>query len=350
MPDFPKIIEKSKEIKNLAKEEKKINFIITLKGEYKYSGGMLNLYSVKEQLKKNEKHRRNSYKQKEDVEDSEEMSYELSGERDNGYNTQNINVANVDIASQMSSSSYKDGGHGSGGGKGKQNDKNYERIRSLNTIYRFTIIILIFGIFLIILSAIFLFLLVKENMYFRNVFELFQTFKKFKRGIESCPLSLLSNYRYVSEYDFNTNQVIKSISIYENYSNNLKKNFKSLANIPGVDELIIQEIFVKYSAVIESFNGYLNALFQIGNDAATRVQNINVFSYSLQKEEYMILHKTGINFISLCREYNNFVSNLLLDNIYLKQNISIYNKNSIDSLNIVINADVELLLLRINFY
>ena len=339
LPDYPKIIEKAKEIKNMAKEEKEVSFIITLKGEYTYSGGALNLYSVREQLKKNEKHRKNSIKAREDDEDSEDVSYELSGERENGYNNQNINAATADIASQMSSSSYKDSGHGPSGAKGKQNDKNYERIKSLNTIYRFTIIILIFGIFLIILSAIFLVLLVKENMYFRNVFELFQTYKKFKRGIESSPLSLLSNYRYIQSFNDTTNEVISSINVYEDYSNNIKKDFNnSMQKIPGIYRFIQQEISVKYASVIDSFNGYLNTLFQIENDASHRVQNIIVFSYSLQKEEKITLHKSYINFISICREYNNFVSNLLLNNIYLKQNISIFHKASIDSLIIYVDT------------
>jgi len=239
----------------------------------------------------------------------------------------------------MSSSSYKDSGHGPSGAKGKQNDKNYERIKSLNTIYRFTIIILIFGIFLIILSAIFLVLLVKENMYFRNVFELFQTYKKFKRGIESSPLSLLSNYRYIQSFNDTTNEVISSINVYEDYSNNIKKDFNnSMQKIPGIYRFIQQEISVKYASVIDSFNGYLNTLFQIENDASHRVQNIIVFSYSLQKEEKITLHKSYINFISICREYNNFVSNLLLNNIYLKQNISIFHKASIDSLIIYVDT------------
>ena len=229
-----------------------------------------------------------------------------------------------------------------GRAKGKQNDKNYERIKSLNTIYRFTIIILIFGIFLIILSAIFLVLLVKENMYFRNVFELFQTYKKFKRGIESSPLSLLSNYRYIQSFNDTTNEVISSVNVYEDYSNNLKKDFPDLMKkIPGVYKFIQQEIYVKYSSVIDSFNGYLNTLFQIENDASHRVQNIIVFSYSLQKEDKITLHKSYINFISLCREYNNFVSNLLLDNIYVNQNISIFHKGSIDSLIITVDTPFD---------
>ena len=50
------------------------------------------------------------------------------------------------------------------------------------------------------------------------------------------------------------------------------------------------------------------------------------------------MHKSYINFISICREYNNFVSNLLLNNIYLKQNISIFHKASIDSLIIYVDT------------
>ena len=56
-----------------------------------------------------------------------------------------------------------------------------------------------FGLFLVVVSIIFLYLEVNENNKFKELFQLFQTFKIFKRGIESSPLSLLSNYCYYSK-------------------------------------------------------------------------------------------------------------------------------------------------------
>ena len=58
---------------------------------------------------------------------------------------------------------------------------------------------MLFGLFLVVVSIVFLYLEVNENNKFKELFQLFQTFKIFKRGIESSPLSLLSNYCYYSK-------------------------------------------------------------------------------------------------------------------------------------------------------
>ena len=341
LPDYNTIIERKKEIKNMAKEDKEIFFIISLKGEYKFNSGNLNIYSIKEQLKKNDKRKRHSLKVKENTEDSDEMSYDMSGERENEFNGQSFNAPNADLASSISSSSYKDSSQSGGNGKGKQNDKNDERTKSLNTINRFTLIILVFDIFLIILSIIFLILEVKEYNYFKKVFELFQTFKVFKRGIESSPLSLLSNYKYIDDYDKDTQTVKSSINIYANYSVKLKNKFSSMKNVTDVHTLIQREISGKYNTIIESFNDYLSALFKIKNDASKRVQTLVSFSFSLQKEKTISLHLNYLNFISLCREYNNFISNLLLDDIYLNQNISILNMVKENDINYNVETQYE---------
>ena len=341
LPDYSTIMEKKKEIRSLSKENKEITFIITLKGEGKCNGEILNIYNIKEELKKNDKRKRNSIKNKDNNEDSENLSYELSGEKENDFNNQSMNIASADLASSVSSNSYKDPSQVTTGIKGKQNNKNDDRIKSLKTIKTFTLIILIFDIFLIILCGIFLILEIKEYMYFRSVFELFQTFKIFKRGVESSPLSILSNYKYINEINNNTNEVILSINIYEEYSDNLKKTFPSMTNIPRINELIQKEIYVKYFSIIKSFNEYLTALFNIKNDAAERVQNLFSFSFALQKEETITLQMTFSNFISLCREYNNFMSNLLLDNIYLVQNTYILNMVNINGLLYQINSQYD---------
>ena len=341
LSNYNTIIERKKEIKNMAKEEKEIIFIISLKGEYPSNSGNLNLYSIREQLKKNDKRRKNSLKVKENTEDSDEISYEISGERENEFNGQSFNAPSADLASSLSSTSYKDSSQSPGGVKGKQNDKNDERKKSLKTINRFTLIILIFDIFLIILSIIFLILEVKEYNYFKKVFELFQTFKVFKRGVESSPLSLLSNYKFIDNYNLDTKTVISSMNIYEDYSIKLREKFTSLEKVPLVYKLIQKEISGKYDTIIESFNKYLSALFNINNDASKRVQNLLSFSFSLQKESSISLQLNYLNFISLCREYNNYISNLLLNDIYLTQNVSILNMAKETDINYKVETQYE---------
>ena len=338
LPDYPTVVERQKEFRNMSKEEREIVFCITLKEECKTNSGNLNIYHIKEKMRKNDKKQRKSITEKENDEDSEELSYELSGERENEFNNQSLNVMNADIASSISSSSFKDSSQSGGGSKGKQNDKNYERIKSLNTIKKFTLIILIFDVSLIILSVIFLILEVKEYNYFKNVFDLFQTFKVFKRGIENSPLSLFLNYKYI--YNI-SNDEVSSINIYEVYSNKLKTDYLSMSSLPKVDELIQSEIHEKYYNIIDSFNNYLTVLFKLRNVASKRVQNLVSYSFSLQKEENISLILNFVNFISLCREYNNFLSNLLLDNIYLKQNISILNMKKINNLNYIIESQFD---------
>ena len=338
LPDYSTVVEKQRELKSMSKEDREVIFIISLKEECKTNIGNFNIYNIKEKIKKVDK--RKSLNVKEKDEDSDEMSYDASGERENEFNNQSLNAMSAEMGSSISASSYKDTSQVIGSNKGKQNDKNYERIKSLKTINKFTIIILIFDIFLIILSIIFLILEVKEYNYFKEVFDLFQTFKVFKRGVESSPLSLFLNYKYIYNINNLTNEV-SSINIYETYSNNLRQDYPIMNSFPKVYEFIQWEIHAKYFSIIKSFNNYLTVLFNIRNDASQRVQNLLSFSLSLQKEENLALILNYENFISLCREYNNFLSNILLDNIYLKQNISILNMESINELNYILDSQFD---------
>ena len=63
--------------------------------------------------------------------------------------------------------------------------------------------------------------------------------------------------------------------------------------------------------------------------------------FSLQKDKEMTLSLSYSQFISLCREYNNYMSNLLLDNIYLTQNISLLNLVMVNELNYNINSQYD---------
>ena len=338
LPEYNSILEKKKDIQNFAKEEKEVVFAMNLKDEYSYNSIRLQVFSIRELSKKNDK-RQKSLKVKENEEDSENISYELSGERENEFNNQSINAAANSDASSVSSTSYKDPSQGIGSNKGKQNDKNYERIKSLSTINIFTLIILIFDIFLIILSIIFLILEVKENIYFKKVFGIFQTFKVFKRGIQSSPLCLVPNYQYILEYE--NNMVKSTINIFKTYSNQINQAYISMQNLPSIDELILKEMSYKHKSINDNFNDYLSDLFKITNTNMERIQNLLSFSFSLQKEDTITLSTSYLNFISLIREYNNYLSNLLINDLYLSQNISIFSMEQITNLNFVIKPQYE---------
>ena len=282
--------------------------------------------------------KRKTLEYNEDSENNGDISNELTKEKIFDYNNQS--VASADIASSLSYSSNKDVSHLTGNNKGKQKDKNYERIKSLKTINRFTIIILLFDIFLIILSIIFLCLEVKEYNFFKKILDLFQTFKIFKRGIESIPCSLVLNYKFINEID-NKKNVISTINIYEDYSNNIMKQFPSMNSLQKIYKVIQAEIYGKNPYILESFNKYLTELFKINNKAIERVKNLHGFYISLQKDEKMTLSLSFSNFISLCREYNNYMSNLLLDNIYLTQNISLLNLEMINELSYIIHSQYD---------
>ena len=61
--------------------------------------------------------------------------------------------------------------------KGKKDDKVDEKSKRQETVNRYTIAILLFGLFLVIVSVIFLYLEITENDKFKQLFQLFQTFK-----------------------------------------------------------------------------------------------------------------------------------------------------------------------------
>ena len=120
------------------------------------------------------------------------------------------------------------------------------------------------------------------------------------------------------------------------------KQFPSMNSLQKIYKVIQAEIYGKNSDIIESFNKYLTELFKIDNKGIERIKNLHGFYISLQKEDRISLYLSYSNFISLCREYNNFMSNLLLDNIYLTQNISLLNLEMINELNYIIHTQYDI--------
>ena len=237
--------------------------------------------------------------------------------------------------------------------KGKKDEKAEEKSKRQELVNRYTIVILLFGLFLVAVSIVFLYLEVNENNKFKELFQLFQTFKIFKRGIESSPLSLLSNYCYYSktlEYycknetqctgvnNTNCKNITKCINttldeneqpclnFYKEYSTNLSQKYPSFQDFKNVSlyELIQQEIKYKYDDIIKTFNNYQKAIFNLNSGVINKISDITAFSYSITVEGNIVtLVKTDMNFISLCREYNNYITTLLDNDAYMKEIFSL---------------------------
>ena len=115
--------------------------------------------------------------------------------------------------------------------KGKKDEKADEKAKTQETVTQYITIILLFGLFLVVVSIVFLYLEIIENNKFKELFQLFQTFKIFKQGIESSPLSLLSNYCYYSGSAFNgSNSTGICLNFYSEYSSNLSKKYPEFNN------------------------------------------------------------------------------------------------------------------------
>ena len=80
---------------------------------------------------------------------------------------------------------------------------------------------------------------------------------------------------------------------------------------------------MKYSSIIKAFNDYLSVLFKMDIEAALEAQNIMVLSSMVKKEEVISLQLSNLNFISLCREYNNYITTLLEGDAYIKELFSL---------------------------
>jgi hypothetical protein len=240
--------------------------------------------------------------------------------------------------------------------KGKKDEKAEEKSKRQEKVNRYTIIILLFGLFLVVVSIVFLYLEVNENNKFKELFQLFQTFKIFKRGIESSPLSLLSNYCYYSktlenstncinttvcngqdknnctnvtncvEISIDDNNTQPCLNFYKEYSENLTIKYPAFNNFINVSlyQLIQEEIKYKYDDIITTFNDYQKAIFNLDSGVINKISDLTAFSYSITVDGNIVtLVKTNMNFISLCREYNNYITTLLDNDAYMKEIFSL---------------------------
>ena len=339
VPNYSQLKDKLNEITMMAQEQKELIFIIQPKEFFENYGIKYSIYHIKEQKKKKKGYQNAADKKNSailgNLTESELSEQEHSGSEDfdEKYEGKGLNISMPTMSSaslSRTSTSVK-----TTNVKGKKDEKADEKSKRQEKVNRYTIIILLFGLFLVVVSIVFLYLEVNENNKFKELFQLFQTFKIFKRGIESSPLSLLSNYCYYSKTleknetgeDSEENDGEQPcLNFYKQYSENLTKKYTDFLkfNNTYLYQLIQEEIKYKYDDIITTFNDYQKAIFNLDSGVINKISEITAFSYSITVDGNIVtLVKTDMNFISLCREYNNYITTLLDNDAYMNEIFSL---------------------------
>ena len=331
--NYAQLKDKLNEIGMMAQENKKLIFNIIPKEVFENCGIKYSIYHIKEQKRK--KKYQNAIEKKSSDKLGSLAESEMSEEENNSDNFDekyegkglNISMPTMSSASlSRTSSSVK-----TNIGKGKKDEKADEKSKRQENVNRYTIVILFFGLFLVVVSVIFLYLEVTENNKFKQLFQLFQTFKIFKQGIESSPLSLLSNYCYYNG-SMKTDETIedknyaKCLNFYSEYSANLTEKYKDFNKFGDltVNKLIQAEISKKYDFIIATFNDYQKSIFNLDSGVINKISDITAFSYSITDNGGTVtLIQTIMNFISLCREFNNYITTLLDNDAYINELFSL---------------------------
>ena len=353
--NYSQLKEKLNAISMMAQENKKLLFNITPKEVFENSGIKYSIFHIKEQKRK-KKYQNAVDKKSTDIKGSITES-ELSEEENNSDNFDekyegkglNISMPTMSSASlSRASSSIKTNAQ-----KGKKDEKSDEKSKTQENVNRYTIIILLFGLFLVVVSIIFLYLEVTENNKFKQLFQLFQTFKIFKQGIESSPLSLLSNYCYyngsVNGYKNQNEKDGNCLNFYVEYSTNMSKKYPEFNNFGDLtlNKLIQKEISKKYDFIIATFNDYQKSIFNLDSGVINKISEITAFSYSITVNGNIVtLVQTIMNFISLCREFNNYITTLLDQDAYIHELFSLVrfaeeNTTNIDLSKMIFKSDYQ---------
>ena len=332
--NYSQLKDKLNEISMMAQENKKLIFNVVPKEVFENCGIKYSIYHIKEQKRK--KKYQNAIEKKSSDKLGSLADSEISEEENNSdnfdekYEGKGLNISMPTMSSvslSRTSSSVK-----TNIGKNKKDEKADEKSKRQENVNRYTIVILFFGLFLVVVSVIFLYLEVTENNKFKQLFQLFQTFKIFKQGIESSPLSLLSNYCYYSGSAINSTNITGSndtnicLNFYSEYSSNLSEKYPDFNNFGNLtlNKLIQQEISKKYDFIIATFNDYQKSIFNLDSGVINKISEITAFSYSITVDGNIVtLVQTTMNFISLCREFNNYITTLLDQDAYIKELFSL---------------------------
>ena len=343
--------DKLSEMQQMAQDNKELFFNIQPKENFENCGTKYNIFNIKE-IKKKKKGYQGMKKQVSSKMDSFNETESSNNERvtsdDDDFNMKyegkglNISMPTLSSASLSRQSSLR-----TNAARNKKDGKVDEKTKRAEKVNTYTIAILLFGVFLIGVSVVFLFLEVNENNKFKQLFQLFQTFKIFKRGIESSPLSLLSNYCYYSKLQINKNfsNGKECMNFYMEYSKNISDKYNGsylFSKIP-IYKIIQEEIKDKYNDIITTFNNYQKAIYNLDSGVINKISEITAFSYSIKVDGNLVtLVKTDMNFISLCREYNNYITTLLEGDAYMDELFSLVQfKDTNSTLTLTVVSEYE---------
>ena len=314
--NFSTVKEKVSEISNLAKEQKEVSFMVTKKMDLTIGNNQYSIYIFKEHKKrmKGEKtmNREHSELKLGNLSGSRTDDYTEGEQDDSDFNDQFEGKGKNLVASTLSLASFSGSALSTNSSlqKGRKEVKNDEKNKRAEELKRYTIIILIFSLFLIMICFLFLILGIRQNNNFQELFNLFDKFKRFKRGAESSSLSLVSNYNYYSTVNPN------GINMFQKYSESVEDIDPMLKEVP-VYLLLQKEIEMKYSKIMNDFYEYKKEMFIMGSDVSDHISAISGYSYSLVEDVigiYFVKKKTDL--IDLIRQYNNIIVTFLENKAY----------------------------------
>ena len=145
----------------------------------------------------------------------------------------------------------------------------------------------------------------------------------------------------------NTNDIC--LNFYTEYSSNLTEkypDFRKFGNLT-LNRLIQLEISKKYDFIIATFNDYQKSIFNLDSGVINKISDITAFSYSITVDGAIVtLVQTTMNFISLCREFNNYITTLLDQNAYINELFSLVrfaeeNMTNIDLSKMIFKSDYQ---------
>ena len=322
---FSQIKDKMNEILIMANEKKEILLLINKKFEVNLANYKYIIYNLKEQKRKKrgEKSLARDYSaiklddlsgsrsDENSVDDNEGDENEF----DEQFEGKGINLGASTLSSASLTGSLQSAG--SSLAKGKKGNKADEKNKRSEELKRYTIIILSFGIFLILITIIFLILEIRQNNNFQSLFSLFEIFRRFKRGVESSPLSLLTNYKYYDVANEN------GTNVYKMYSDEISDRSILFKRVP-IYEIVLAEIKAKYGRIMVAFDEYKKSMYKLGSEISREISALEGFTYSLiEDKEGLRFIKKQTNLIDLIRQYNNIIVTLLENNAYQKEIFSL---------------------------
>lgn len=211
-------------------------------------------------------------------------------------------------SASISSVNGLDGGLGL---KGRKNLRGSQKKIRYKQVSNFTIFIICFGLFLTIITLLFFILAATKNNTFQSLFKLFQTYRFYKRGVQSAPLSILSN----NCYHHNSSETC--YNYYKFYSEYMTTTFPDLKGEPLISEVIQEEIKHKFLSVLSTFDQFQKEIFTFNFKSINKINNLYAgLKIIIEDNGKFIISEKNISVVDMMKTYNNYIINLVTDNIY----------------------------------